>query len=128
MVIEATMKVARLTERQRFMLRAVIALIDEHGYPPTRRELGEATGISSTNAIQDHLKVLERKGYLVRAEGEGKVRTLRVLRDLDGRLYATKDEQIEQLRARVAELEQLVVELRGDAGLHARREPQRSLL
>ncbi len=39
-----------------------------NGYPPTLREIGEHLGIRSTNGVGDHLKALERKGYLVREE------------------------------------------------------------
>ncbi|MCA9522077.1 MAG: transcriptional repressor LexA, partial [Myxococcales bacterium] len=36
------------------------------GYPPTIREIGAHMGIGSTNGVSDHLKALERKGYLER--------------------------------------------------------------
>jgi repressor LexA len=42
--------------------------LDANGYPPTLREIGEHMGIRSTNGVNDHLKALERKGYLVREE------------------------------------------------------------
>jgi repressor LexA len=55
-----------LTERQREVLRFIAKEIDERGYPPTIREIGEALDIASTNGVNDHLKALERKGYLQR--------------------------------------------------------------
>jgi repressor LexA len=40
--------------------------IQDQGYPPTLREIGNHMGIRSTNGVSDHLKALERKGYLQR--------------------------------------------------------------
>lgn len=56
----------RLTARQREILDYITASIDERGYPPTIREIGKKMGIRSTNGVNDHLKALERKGYLRR--------------------------------------------------------------
>ncbi|HTP25714.1 MAG TPA: transcriptional repressor LexA [Anaeromyxobacteraceae bacterium] len=55
-----------LTERQLEVLRFIANEIEERGYPPTIREIGEALDIASTNGVNDHLKALERKGYLQR--------------------------------------------------------------
>lgn len=55
-----------LTERQRQILDFISKRIQEQGYPPTIREIGEEMGIRSTNGVNDHLKALERKGFLVR--------------------------------------------------------------
>jgi repressor LexA len=56
----------QLTDRQQEVLAYVSACIEQRGYPPTLREIGEHMGISSTNGVNDHLKALERKGYLAR--------------------------------------------------------------
>src|ERR1700730_8625917 len=66
-----------LTERQQKILSFIKRSIQEQGYPPTIREIGEAFGIRSTNGVNDHLKALERKGYLLR--GELKSRALSVI-------------------------------------------------
>jgi repressor LexA len=55
-----------LTERQRQILEFITKRIGVQGYPPTIREIGEEMGIRSTNGVNDHLKALERKGYLKR--------------------------------------------------------------
>lgn len=55
-----------LTDRQLEVLRFIVGQIEELGYPPTIREIGEALDIRSTNGVNDHLKALERKGYLAR--------------------------------------------------------------
>lgn len=51
--------------------------ISVRGYPPTLREIGERMGIRSTNGVNDHLKALEKKGYLQRQDL--KSRALRVI-------------------------------------------------
>jgi len=58
---------ARLTKRQRQILNWIKGFIDEHGMPPTVREIGAAFGIGSSSVF-DHLKALERKGYLRRGD------------------------------------------------------------
>lgn len=55
-----------LTKRQQQVLDFITSRINEQGYPPTIREIGEEMGIRSTNGVNDHLKALERKGFLVR--------------------------------------------------------------
>lgn len=57
-----------LTKRQRAILDFISLSIDERGYPPTLREIGEHFGIRSTNGVNDHLKALEKKGYLRRED------------------------------------------------------------
>jgi repressor LexA len=66
-----------MTERQEKILSFIKKSIQEQGYPPTIREIGEHFGIRSTNGVNDHLKALERKGYLMR--GELKSRALSVI-------------------------------------------------
>lgn len=66
-----------LTDRQREILTYICKHISDNGYPPTVREIGSAFGIRSTNGVADHLKSLERKGYLAR--GSLKSRALRPL-------------------------------------------------
>ncbi|MCH2109125.1 MAG: transcriptional repressor LexA [Polyangiaceae bacterium] len=57
-----------LTKRQEQTLDFIRASIRERGYPPTLREIGEHMGIRSTNGVNDHLRALERKGYLRRED------------------------------------------------------------
>lgn len=57
-----------LTQRQRQALQFISDCLSDRGYPPTLREIGEHMGIRSTNGVNDHLKALERKGYLIREE------------------------------------------------------------
>jgi repressor LexA len=69
-----------LTARQEQVLAFIRDSIVERGYPPTLREIGAHMGIRSTNGVNDHLRALERKGYLTREDM--KSRALRP-RDLD---------------------------------------------
>ena len=55
-----------LTDRQKQILDFITVYIADRGYPPTIREIGKEMGIRSTNGVNDHLKALERKGYLRR--------------------------------------------------------------
>lgn len=57
-----------LTKRQQQTLEFIRKSIEERGYPPTLREIGESMGIRSTNGVNDHLRALERKGYLRRED------------------------------------------------------------
>lgn len=55
-----------LTARQKAVLDYMFEYTEDHGYPPTMREIGAHLGIRSTNGVNDHLKALERKGYIER--------------------------------------------------------------
>jgi len=57
-----------LTDRQREILDFITQSIRDRGYPPTLREIGAKMGIRSTNGVNDHLRALERKGYLTRED------------------------------------------------------------
>jgi len=57
-----------LTKRQEQTLDFIRHSITQRGYQPTLREIGEHMGIRSTNGVNDHLRALERKGYLRRED------------------------------------------------------------
>src|SRR3954471_6372326 len=57
-----------LTDRQQQVLQYIRTSIADRGYPPTLREIGAHMGIRSTNGVNDHLRALERKGYLSRED------------------------------------------------------------
>jgi repressor LexA len=57
-----------LTERQKLVLDFIGNSIEQRGYPPTLREIGQHLGIRSTNGVNDHLKALEKKGFLKRED------------------------------------------------------------
>jgi repressor LexA len=68
-----------LTKRQEQTLDFIRKSIEDRGYPPTLREIGEHMGIRSTNGVNDHLRALERKGYLRREDM--KSRALKLVED-----------------------------------------------
>ncbi len=55
-----------LSERQRAILKFIRDFTQEHGYPPTIREIGAAVNISSTSVVNYNLAKLEEGGYLAR--------------------------------------------------------------
>jgi repressor LexA len=55
-----------LTERQQAILQVVREHIENHGYPPTVREIGLAVGLTSTSTVHAHLRALEERGALRR--------------------------------------------------------------
>ncbi|MBK7861461.1 MAG: transcriptional repressor LexA [Archangiaceae bacterium] len=61
-----------LTDRQKEILNFIVKESEDRGFPPTIREIGEEMDIRSTNGVNDHLKALERKGYLTRGEQQSR--------------------------------------------------------
>jgi repressor LexA len=55
-----------LTVRQRRILEVIRESVQRRGYPPTIRDICDATGLSSTSSVSHQLRMLERKGYLRR--------------------------------------------------------------
>src|ERR1700747_557700 len=58
---------AELTGRQREIWSYLVSYVDDHGYPPTVREIGEAVGLASPSTVHAHLANLERRGLPPRA-------------------------------------------------------------
>lgn len=55
-----------LTTRQQEIWQFLATYVDEHGYPPTVREIGEAVGLASPSTVHAHLASLEREGLIRR--------------------------------------------------------------
>ncbi|MDF1821852.1 MAG: transcriptional repressor LexA [Alcanivoracaceae bacterium] len=53
-----------LTARQQQVLDCIRSHVQETGMAPTRAEIAEIMGFQSKNAASDHLRALERKGYI----------------------------------------------------------------
>jgi repressor LexA len=64
--MNANLSLKKLSERQKNILKYIEAYVDERGYPPSIREIGDRVGISSTSVVDYNLKVLERDGYIRR--------------------------------------------------------------
>ena len=58
---------AKRTEtKQLEVLRFIHERVEDKGYPPTVREIGEAVNLSSTSTVHGHLSRLEKKGWIQR--------------------------------------------------------------
>jgi repressor LexA len=55
-----------LTARQREVLEIIERHMQERGYPPSVREIGEAVGLTSPSTVHAHLAALQKRGYLRR--------------------------------------------------------------
>lgn len=53
-----------LTARQRRILDFIAETVQQRGYPPTVREIGEAVGLTSSSSVHAQLANLERRGLL----------------------------------------------------------------
>jgi repressor LexA len=53
-----------LTFRQQRILEYIRRTVQERGYPPTVREIGEAVGLTSSSSVHAQLANLQRKGVL----------------------------------------------------------------
>lgn len=61
-----------------YILQAIIGYIEEHGYPPCVREIGELTGLKSTSSVQHHLEVLRKEGKIETDAGFNVPRAIRI--------------------------------------------------
>jgi repressor LexA len=59
---------SQLTQRQREIYDFIRDKIENRGYGPTVREIGEEFAIKSPNGVMCHLKALEKKGLITREE------------------------------------------------------------
>ena len=55
-----------LTSRQKAIYDFLLKTIREKGFAPSIHEIGKRFRIASTNGVSDHLKALEKKGYIRR--------------------------------------------------------------
>ena len=59
-------KRGRKGEKQHEILQFIHEEVSSRGYPPTVREICNATGLASTSTVHGHLARLEKHGYIVR--------------------------------------------------------------
>ena len=53
-----------LTSRQREILELIKSHLKEKGFPPTRADISRALGFKSHNAAEQHLRAIEKKGFI----------------------------------------------------------------
>ena len=61
-----------LTSRQREIYEYICTKIENRGYPPSIREIGESFEIKSPNGVMCHLRALEKKGLIKRQENSAR--------------------------------------------------------
>jgi len=71
-----------LTPRQAEILELIRDFLGSTGFPPTRAEIARQMGFSSANAAEEHLRALERKGYIEMSPGSS--RGIRLLDEAGG--------------------------------------------
>src|SRR5947207_1659184 len=87
----------QVTSRQRRIIDFIRKTVQDRGYPPTVREIGEAVGLNSSSSVHAQLANLERQGLLRRdptkprameLQGPGTARASGVAVPLVGRISA----------------------------------------
>lgn len=61
---------AKLTVKQQQIYDYILSFTNEHGYPPSVREIGAAVGLKSPSTVHFHMKSLEAAGVIIKAEGK----------------------------------------------------------
>lgn len=59
-------KRGRKGEKQHEILEFIYEQVSDRGYPPTVREICNATGLASTSTVHGHLSRLEENGFILR--------------------------------------------------------------
>ncbi|MFM7860756.1 MAG: transcriptional repressor LexA [Candidatus Nanopelagicaceae bacterium] len=83
--------IAGLSARQVKILTAIQEGIQNNGYPPSIREIGEAAGLSSSASVQYQLKALEEAGFIRRDASLG--RAIEVV-ESDSNVIADRSRQV----------------------------------
>lgn len=66
----------RTSNKPEEIMNFVNEFVQEHGYSPSVREIGEAVGLRSTASVSYHLQALQAKGILGSAGQKGRKRAL----------------------------------------------------
>ena len=59
-----------LTAKQQQIYDYIVSFAEEHGYPPSVREIGEHVGLKSPSTVHFHLKGLQSAGLITQAAGK----------------------------------------------------------
>jgi repressor LexA len=78
-----------LTARQQEIWQFLVTYVDDHGYPPTVREIGEEVGLASPSTVHAHLANLERVGLIKRDPSKPRAIELTGHRRVEAGRYAT---------------------------------------
>ena len=67
---------AELTHMQQKIYDYIAACVQNQGYPPSVREIGDAVGLKSPSTVHFHLKHLEEAGVITKGAGKGRALAL----------------------------------------------------
>ena len=81
----------QLTPKQQQIYDFIIQFQSDHGYPPSVREIGEEVGLKSPSTVHFHLKGLEEKGLIQKAEGKTRAITVSGARPVAEELAGQSD-------------------------------------
>lgn len=91
-----------LGERHKKILDVLERFADQNGYPPSIREIGSNTNITSTSVVNYYLDQLEEDGYIERDRNVS--RGVRLLKNKSGELYEQAQAVVEKVRETVEDL------------------------
>jgi len=95
-----------LSERHRKIMEHLTSFIEEYGYSPSIREIGDAIDVKSTSLVDYYLNQLEEKGYISR---EGRIsRSIRILKTVENPTKKLKEKMTETARSVSAAVENMV--------------------
>ena len=80
-----------LSPKQQQIYDVFIQFQSDHGYPPSVREIGEEVGLKSPSTVHFHLKGLEEKGLIQKAEGKTRAITVSGARPVAEELAGQSD-------------------------------------
>lgn len=122
-----------LTRRQEEILQFIFEYVEEHGYPPSIREIGKRFNIGSLRGVTVHLDALQRKGFIERGSNPRsiqivhpayqpakRVRMLPLLGTIAAGSPILADQNVEQLMPVPAEMvrnirEAFLLRIKGDS-------------
>lgn len=114
---------AELTQRQAEILAFIRGQVAQEHTSPTVREIAAAFGFRSPKAVTDHLKALERKGY-IRARQPGRSRNIELIQGIGlpiiGRVAAGSPVEAIENTERVVEVPEAMFRLKPDYLLRVR--------
>ena len=67
---------AKLSRRQQEIYNFILSFTNEHGYPPSVREIGAEVGLKSPSTVHFHMKGLREAGLITQAEGKTRAITI----------------------------------------------------
>ncbi|PIX92012.1 repressor LexA [Candidatus Kuenenbacteria bacterium CG_4_10_14_3_um_filter_39_14] len=62
----------KLTQKQKIVLELIYNTIKSEGFPPSLVDLKKELGVSSNQAVLNFLRILEKKGFIKRKEGQAR--------------------------------------------------------